>query len=465
MTAQATASKRGAKQVSPAQRADRGNRAGQLLPVPGLAAPRRPKRVRTSERVLPSGLRVVAVRRPTVPIVEVRLWVPFFSTKPTHQARATLLAASMVTGTANRSRVELATALGGVGAELTAGIDPDRLLLSSSALATGWPTLLDLMAEVLTSARYPSAEVAGERGRLLERIRVTRSQAGSQAAEALARRLAPGHPYGSTLPDEEQLAATTPAQLRALHSAMVRPDGAILVLVGDLSPARALDTAERALAGWTGSPVLSRPVPLPAPHGQRMQVVHRPGSVQTSFRFGGAAVPRHHPAYPALQLANLAFGGYFSSRWVENIRENKGYSYSPRSVLEHAQLGSSFQAAADVATEVTAAAVLETLYELGRIASLPISPAELDSAQQYAIGSLALATATQAGLASQIAGLLSVGLDVDWLIEHPVRLRQVTAEQVAEAAAQYLAPRRLVSVAVGDAELITGPLSAITEIE
>jgi predicted Zn-dependent peptidase len=458
MTAQATAKQ-------PASQATANKRATQLLPVPGLAAPRRPKRVRISERTLPSGLRVVAVRRPTVPIVELRLWVPFFSTKPTHPARAALLAASMVTGTANRNRLELATALGALGAELSAGVDPDRLLLSSSGLATGLPALLDLMADVLTSARYPSDEVAGERSRLVERIRVNRSQAGSQAAEALARRLAPGHPYGVTLPDEKQVAATTAAQLRTLHASMVRPAGAILVLVGDLSPARALDTAERALAGWTGSPALSRPVPLPATHGQRMQVVHRPGSVQTSFRFGGPALPRNHPSYPALQLANLAFGGYFSSRWVENIRENKGYSYSPRSLLDHAQLGSSFQAAADVATAVTAAAVLETLYELGRVASLPISPAELDSAQQYAIGSLALGTATQSGLASQIAALLSVGLDVDWLIEHPARLLKVTAEQVAEAAAQYLAPRRLVSVAVGDAELITGPLSAITEIE
>ena len=80
---------------------------------------------------------------------------------------------------------------------------------------------------------------------------------------------------------------------------------------------------------------------------------------------------------------------------------------------------------ADVATEVTAPAVLETLYELGRMASLPITAAELDSVQQYAIGSLALSTATQAGLASTITGLLAVGLDVEWLASHPARVLQV----------------------------------------
>jgi zinc protease len=436
-----------------------------LLPVPGLATPKRPKRVRTSERTLPSGLRVIAVRRPTVPMVEVRLIVPFFSTKPTHPARSALLAASMATGTAQRSRVELATAFGGLGAELNVSVDADRLLLSSSALATGLSGLLGLIAEVLTEARYPSDEVTGERTRLVERIRVSRSQAGSLAGEALAHRLAPGHPYGLTLPAEEQVAATTAAQLRALHGSMVRPDRGMLVLVGDISPARALDAAERAFADWAGTSAPSRELPVPAVRNQPVRVVDRPGSVQTSFRFGGAALPRSHPSYPALQLANLAFGGYFSSRWVENIRESKGYSYSPRSLLEHARLGSTFQAAADVATEVTAAAVLETFYELGRIASLPITATELDSVQQYAIGNLALSTATQAGLASQIGALLSTGLDIDWLTEHPARLLKVTVEQVAEAAAEFLAPRRLVGVAVGDAQLITGPLSAITEIE
>jgi predicted Zn-dependent peptidase len=461
VTAQAAASEQRANA------GERGTRPGrqQLLPVPGLTTPRKPKRVRASERTLPSGLRVVAVRRPTVPMVEVRLLIPFFSTRPTHAARSSLLAASMVTGTAERNRVELATAFGSLGAELNVNVDPDRLMMSSSGLATGLPALLSLLAEVLTGASYPSAEVAGERSRLAERIRVSRSQAGAQAAEALANRLAPGHPYGITLPAEEQVVATTVAQLRRLHANMVRPDGAALVLVGDLSPARALDLAERALGDWTGDSTTARPVPPPAVFTRPMLIVDRPGSVQTSFRFGGPALPRNHPSYPALQLANLAFGGYFSSRWVENIREDKGYSYSPRSLIEHARLGSTFQAAADVATEVTAAAVLETLYELGRIASLPITPTELDSVQQYAIGNLAMSTATQSGLAAQIGAVISAGLDIDWLTEHPVRLLKVTTAEVAEAAAQFLAPRRLVSVAVGDAQQITGPLSAVTEVE
>lgn len=436
-----------------------------LLPVPALTKPAKPKPVRTVETVLPSGLRVIAVRRPSVPIVEVRLRIPFFSTKPTHRARASLLSNSILTGTGSHDRAGLAIALGELGADLSTAVDADRLLLSASTLSSGLPALLRLYAEVLTDARYPAGEVTGERARLVERVTMTRSQAGTQAGESIAQRLAPGHPYGHTLPSVEDVMATTPAQLRALHASMVQPTGATLVLVGDLSPTRTLEMVETALSSWTGSPAGGKLVPAPPVRQLPLLIVDRPGSVQTSFRFSGAAVPRKDPRFPALQLANLAFGGYFCSRWVENIREDKGYSYSPRSYLDLAPLGSTFGLMADVATEVTAPAVLETLYELGRISSLPITPTELESVRQYAIGSLAFSTSTQAGLASTITALAASGLDADWLTTHPTQLLEVSAEDVAEAAAEFLAPRRLIAVAVGDAGVITAPLTNILEVE
>ncbi|MDQ1722864.1 MAG: zinc protease, partial [Pseudonocardiales bacterium] len=381
------------------------------LQVPGLAKPAEPKKLTFSERVLDSGLRAVAIRRPTVPMVEVRLRIPFFSAKENHLARSSLLAGTIRTGTAEHDRAALAVALGELGAELSVGLDPDRLLLSASAIASGLPALLGLYAEILTSASYRGTEVSGERGRLLERIAMSRSQAGVIAGEALADRMSHGHPYGRTLPDEQSVAATTAAQLRSLHASLVRPDGALLVIVGDVSPARALAAAESALHGWTGAPPAVKTPPLPPITERPLLIVDRPGSVQTAFRFGAPGLGRQDERYPALQLANLIFGGYFSSRWVENIRERKGYSYSPRSALDHSALRSSISVSADVATEVTAPALLETMYELGRMASAPVSEAELESVRQYAIGTLALSTATQSGLASTVAGLLGTGIE------------------------------------------------------
>lgn len=435
------------------------------LLVPELTKPSRPKRIATKERTLRSGLRVVAVRRASVPMVEVRLRVPFFSTKPTHLARATLLADTILTGAAEHDRLGLAIAQGELGGQISVGLDADRLLLSASALSGRLPALLRLLNEVVTSATYPAREVAGERERLIERITIARSQPGVIANEALAARIAGGHPYGSALPDAESVAASTAAQLRALHREFVRPSAATLVIVGDVTPGRALDAAERALSGWQGERGDGRLQPPPQVVQRPLQIVDRPGSVQTSLRFAGPALARDDERYPALQLANLAFGGYFSSRWVENIREDKGYSYSPRSGLDHAALRSTLTIAADVATEVTAAAVLETLYELGRIAALPVTETELSSVRQYAIGSMALSTATQAGLASTLSALLAAGLDAEWLTTHPARLAEVTLDDLAAAAAQFLAPRGFAGVAVGDRSAIAGSLAGLIEIE
>ncbi|MGZ6071572.1 MAG: hypothetical protein ACXWK8_10155, partial [Myxococcaceae bacterium] len=99
--------------------------------------------------------------------------------------------------------------------------------------------------------------------------------------------------------------------------------------------------------------------------------------------------------------------------------------------------------------------------ELGRIATLPVSPDELESAQRYATGSLALSTASQAGLAATLEELLAAGLDISWLREHPARLAKVTADEVLEQASRFLAPAGLVDVVVGDAERVEQPLRVL----
>jgi zinc protease len=150
---------------------------------------------------------------------------------------------------------------------------------------------------------------------------------------------------------------------------------------------------------------------------------------------------------------------------VENIREDKGYTYGPHSRISHSAAGSRLVVDADVATGVTAPALLEIWYELGRMATLPAKAEELDNVRQYAVGSLALSIATQAGLASTLSALIGVGLGLDWLREHPRRLAAVTLEETFEAARQYLAPGGMVTVVLGDAATIAGPVAAFGPFE
>ncbi|WBB66569.1 pitrilysin family protein [Micromonospora sp. WMMD812] len=430
--------------------------------LPPLGPTRRLKVSKEAERTLANGLTVIAVRRPAVPLVELRLWVPFGRT---NLARGAMLSQTLLSGTPTMTSVQIAAELQKVGGGLSAGVDPDRLMLSGTSLVTGLDRMLEILAEVLTGATYPNNEVATERDRLVDRIQVAQSQPAHLARVALLKRIYGRHPYAVQTPEPDEVRAVRPAALRHLHDERVHPARSVLVLVGDVQPERALDAAEKALDGWTGGGRIVELPPAPALEPGPLLLVDRPGSVQSSLRVALPAVPRTHPDHAPLQLANLIFGGYFSSRWVENIREDKGYTYGPHSLVEHSVAGSVLVAAAEVATEVTGPALLETTYELGRLASLPPKEEELEQARQYALGTLQLGMSTQAGLAALTSAYAGNGLRLDFLAEHAARLAKATVADVAEAAARYLAPARSAVVVLGDAERIAPSLSALTPVE
>jgi predicted Zn-dependent peptidase len=433
-----------------------------LHTLPDLIPDTKLKLPRQAERTFGSGLTVIAVRRPGVPLVELRLRVPFGRAP---LARATLLSQALFTGTGTMSSIDIAAELQAVGGGLAAGLDPDRLLVTGNALAAGLDRMLEILAGVLTDPAYPAEEVATERERLVDHIQVALSQPAHLARTALLKRMYGRHPYAVQTPEPEQVRGVRPAQLRALHADRVRPDGAVLVLVGDISPEKAIDAAEKALGSWTGPGRDGNVPPTPALQPGPLVLVDRPGSVQSSLRIALPAVSRTHSDYAALQLANLIFGGYFSSRWVENLREDKGYTYGPHTNIEHFVAGSALVAAAEVATEVTGPSLLETLYELGRIASLPPGEEELEQARRYALGTLRLGMSTQAGLAALASMYASAGLRLDYLREHSAALVAATQEEVAEVAARYLAPSQAVMVVLGEADKVQGPLAALTPVE
>ena len=145
-------------------------------PLPALGATREVPLPDVVDTVLPNGLRVLAAHRPGIPMVELRLRVPFAGDAPEHSAVAELLAETLLTGTATRDRVTIDDELAAVGADLGVGVDPERLLVSGSGLAAGLPDVLGVLADVLTAATHPDAEVARERDRLVERITVARAQ-------------------------------------------------------------------------------------------------------------------------------------------------------------------------------------------------------------------------------------------------------------------------------------------------
>jgi len=429
-------------------------------PLPPLSEQRAATNVSAVDTVIGNGLRVIAVHQPTVPMLELRLRIPFAGDAAEHAARAEVLAAALFTGTEKRDRVAIDTELALVGGELGAAVDPEMLAIGGNALSSGFATLLGVLADVLTGAVYRDDEVDGERDRLVERIAVARSQPSVIARQALQRHRYGDHPFTREMPEAADVALVDAAQVRALHADAVLPRGSVLVLVSDIEPNTAVAAIESALAGWASDRQARVLPPLPELTAGDLLVVDRPGAVQSQIRLSAQAVARTDPRYPALQLANMAFGGLFSSRLVENIREDKGYTYHARSYPEFTPSGATLLIDTDTASAATAAAVHEIRYELGRLVVNPPTESEVDAVRQYAIGSLLTSTSSQGGLASQIAALAVLGLGVEWLIHHPERLRAVTVEQVAEAALEFFAPTRFTGVIVGDIEVL-GSLKAL----
>ncbi|HZM75171.1 MAG TPA: pitrilysin family protein [Candidatus Limnocylindrales bacterium] len=432
-----------------------------VLPLPELDTNRPLTLPPQREVTLANGLTVIAIQRPSVPLAEVRLRVPFAEAP---LASGAMLAQTLFSGTSTRTTVEIAAELQTVGGALGAGVDPDRLLVSGNALTSGLDRLLELMAEVLHDATYPVQEVTTERDRLADRISVALSQPSHLARVALLKRMYGSHPYAVQTPGVEEVRAVDPADLRALHAERLHPAGATLVLVGDIDLDDAIALAEARLGMWNGGGRLIDLPPAPALEPGPLLLVDRPGAVQSSLRIALPAVGRTHPDHAALQLANLVFGGYFSSRWVENIREDKGYTYGPHSMIEHSVAGSSMVMSAEVATEVTAPALVETFYELGRIASLPPSEAELEQARQYALGTLQLGMSTQAGLAGLASTYAGFGLRLDYLAVHSQRLEAATLADVRRVAREHLAPAKAAAVVLGDASRIADEVAAIVSV-
>ncbi len=429
--------------------------------LPPLGTARDPALPVHAEYLLPNGLTVLAVRRPGIPMVEVRLWVPFARAD---LAQTALLTQTLFSGTDAHTAMDVAARLQSVGGALTASADSDRLQVSGNCLSMGLGTLLEVLAEVLGAASYPEPEVHTGRSRLADRLRIALSQPAQVVREALLERIYGSHPYRWQIPTVERVREVWPEQLRALHAHRMRPRGAYLVLVGDLDLDRAVSLAARWLGGWAGGgePVVLPPVPRIEPGP--LILADRPGAVQSSVRVAMSAAQRLDPDCAPLQLANLIFGGYFCSRWVENIREDKGYTYSPFSRIDHSLAGSNLIAYAEVATGVTAPTLVETFYELGRIALLPPTRAEVEQARQYALGALMLAMSTQAGLAGLAANLVGFGLRLDFLVAHAGRVASATVDDVHRVAAAYLAPARSVTVILGDRSEIAPSLSTIVTV-
>ncbi|MFC4335481.1 M16 family metallopeptidase [Salininema proteolyticum] len=414
------------------------------------------------ETTLDNGLRVTVYPHSATGLVDAGLR---FNGAGAPMAAADLLASTALTGTADLDQEAIAARLQGMGGSLGVGSSADHLTLRGSALSENTAGLFDTMADILTGARYPEHEFDTEQKRLVDSLSVAEKEASYVVGRELNARLWPDHPYGHQDPTSAEVEAVTQADVAALHRDRLGPDGAEFILVADTDPDVLLSQVKAIFGEWDGGRAFPPNAALPAWQKKPLLLRHRDNSVQSAIRVAAPAVGRTHPDNAAQQLANLVYGGYFSSRLVANLREEKGYGYSPRSSVHHRPAGSVQVSYVDVANDVTAPALEETYRELDGLTANPPTRDELDQARNYALGSLRLALASQGGLAGYATTLAADGLPLSWIGEHAENLQRVTVDDVVRVAGERLSSAQSVTVVLGDRDATAAGLADLGEIE
>lgn len=417
-------------------------------------------------QALETGLPVEVVRVAHLPVVTAVLVLPAGEgVLPMERAGQAVLAGNALEGgTELRNGVELAEALENVGADLDVSTGWNATVVALSCLADRIDEGLSLLGEMVLRPAFPEAEVARVRDQQQARIRQRGMDPGALAADHSMRFIyAEGEPYGrNLLGTEATVEAVTAGTLRGLAETLYRPQGGGLVIAGDVDGDEALALAGTVFGGWTGAaPAQADPTGSPRSRERRIQVVDRPGAVQSELRIGHPGVPRAVPDYPALVVANAVFGGVFSSRLNLNLREEHGFTYGVRARFAYRRGPGPFSIGTAVDTGVTAAAVREAVAEAVKYVAQGPTDEEVASARDYIAGVFPLQLESTGQVAGRVAELLIYDLPRDTWATYRDRIRAVDREAAWAAARKHIRPGEFRITVVGDAEAIVPELETL----
>jgi zinc protease len=434
---------------------------------PPPAPPKETQWPKIDERKLDNGLTVVLVPLPNVPKITARLAFPAdrAAEGATHPGVAQLAARVLTEGTATRSSKQLRDELRAIGGSINAGTDQDNTTLTGDALSEMAPKFFELLADVARHPAFPAAEVDLARNNFAEEINEQHASPEFLAEEQLDKAVFGSDPYGFTVPSTAAVKKLTRDDLKSFAGRWYAPNGAVLVVVGDFQNDTAFAEVRKAFGGWARVEQPKRDLPAPPKRDKRViYFVDRPGSVQSVVALGALAPPRKDADYIPLRTANMILGGAFYSRINRNIREAKGYSYSPFSTADTRRRSGIFWTEAAVRNEVTGPTILELLYELDRMRVLPVTDEELASAKTFSNGTLALEMETQAGFAARVASIYTLGLSRDFLTTFGAKLNALTPAEIQRVSAKYFDTYRSAVVVVGDYAKVKDQVAPFGEV-
>ena len=419
------------------------------------------------EKTLPNGLRVIVTRQTSVPKVSITLTVlsGYSSDPPDLTGLASLTADLIQEGTKTKNSRQIRREVFGMGGSLSAAASQDYTSVLARGLAEYAPRLLELTADVAMNPTIPEDEVAIIKQQHLQNVAQQKASPQFLSNRTFRRELFGEHPYARTSETEASLNAMDRAKLVAFHRDHYRPNNAFLLIVGAIEPDAMIAAAEKAFGGWSRGDVAAPAYPAPpALSGRHLYFVQRPNSIQSSISVGNIVVKRSDPRWFELTLANTIYGGAFNSRIVRNIREEKGYTYSPQSALTAFGDTGFYRFAADVRNEVTGPTLTEVFKEIDKMRASGVEANELQGAKSYLRGIFPIQTASQTGLAATLNNVYVFGLPKDYPETFRSKVAAVTADQVKSASATLLGSENSVIVVVGDWAKVKDQLAGYKDI-
>jgi len=425
---------------------------------------------------LPSGLRLLALRRRGLPLFHARLSLPAGSSADPRgkEGLAQFTLDLLRRGTRRRDARGVDELIEGMGASLMADCGSDESALALTVPDELRAQALEALLEVALEPAFADGEVASARRRALAALQSDLDEPATVAARALIRLgFGPEHPYGhASHGTRAAVEGFGRADVADLHARLYRQRGSLLALVADDDPRSLLDQARGVLARgqWPAAAPLLPERPFPACEGPpaplRALAIHKPDSTQAQVRIVAPGVPRNTPRHAEAVVANSALGGGFTSLLVDAIRVDRGLSYSVSTrLLMYRRAGlalfSSF-----TRNETLRELIDLALEKMRGYAAAGPAPEALQKARTYLAGLFPFGLESHESLAEQVADAILDGLGVDHLRDYRDRVLAVTPE-AARAAAAELSPARPGAqiVVVGDGETARSALADLCPVE
>jgi predicted Zn-dependent peptidase len=276
---------------------------------------------------------------------------------------ADLVSDMLKEGTSSRDAEALASAFASMGGELSASTGPDVTTIETDVLADFGPEAVRLLADVVRRPALPASELDRLKEDMVRNLNMARAQAQPLANEKFARLLYGEHPYGRVFPTEKMVRSYGVENIREYYEGNFGAQRARVYVVGVFDERSVEEAIRDSFGDWEAGP---EPLILvPEMRSKRaIHLVERPGAPQSTLRIGLPVVDPTSDDYTALLVTNSILGGSFISRITSNIREDKGYTYSPYSSVTSRYRASQWVQSADVATEATGPSLKEIFYEI-----------------------------------------------------------------------------------------------------